>query len=61
MHGFKGLVSQVLIAGKKVNISYEDMKYIEAISDYDPYNKPPKPPTLKNRASYGSKSGTNLR
>lgn len=52
MHGFKGLVSQVLIAGKKVNISYEDMKYIEAISDYDPYNKPPKPPMYIKAVPY---------
>jgi alpha-glucosidase len=44
LHGFHNLKAELLVNGNKVNIRYEAMKYIEPISDYDPYNKPPKPP-----------------
>jgi alpha-glucosidase len=32
--------------GKEISSSTEDVKYIEPISDFDPYHKPPKPPML---------------
>jgi alpha-glucosidase len=44
LHGFKNLKEEVLVNGNKMNVKYEAMKYIEPISDYDPYHKPPKPP-----------------
>jgi alpha-glucosidase len=44
LHGFKGLATEIKVGEQTIKISYEDMKYIEPISDYDPYNKPPKPP-----------------
>jgi hypothetical protein len=34
------------VNGVKVKVKYEAMKYIEPISDFDPYHKPPKPPML---------------
>jgi alpha-glucosidase len=44
LHGFNDLKDVVLVNGIKVKVAFEAMKYIEPISDYDPYHKPPKPP-----------------
>ena len=46
LHGFHDLKTEVLVNGVKVKVKYEAMKYIEPISDFDPYHKPPKPPML---------------
>jgi alpha-glucosidase len=46
LHGFNNLKDTVLMNGSGVKIKYEAMKYIEPISDFDPYHKPPKPPML---------------
>jgi alpha-glucosidase len=34
------------MSGKDMPLVKEDIKYIEPVSDYDPYHKPPKPPML---------------
>ena len=46
LHGFKDVGDFVMVNNNKVKVQKEDMKYIEPISDYDPYHKPPKPPML---------------
>jgi alpha-glucosidase len=52
LHGFKGVNKEVLVNGKPVKVQHEDMKYIEPLSDFDPYHKPPKPPMLIKNVMY---------
>ena len=52
LHGFNLVKAEVKVNGASVNVKYEDMKYIEPISDYDPYHKPPKPPMFIEKVPF---------
>jgi alpha-glucosidase len=52
LHGFNALGNEIKLNDLTIKVKYEDMKYIEPISDYDPYNKPPKPPMFIERVPF---------
>lgn len=52
LHGFSGLGDTVLCNEKHVKVQYEDVKYIEPVSDFDPYHNPPQPPMMIDRVPF---------
>jgi alpha-glucosidase len=52
LHGFEFTNNQIMVNEKTVDVLHEDISFLEALSNFDPYNKPPRTKDIIKDCAY---------